>query len=447
MNKVILLLVTCLCTFNGNCQQRGILAFAAMDLRSGDMLYDHNANIPMVPASIHKVIVSYTAYKRLKPNYQFKTIIGIEGEVDDSGLLNGDLVVIGGGDPSLGSKYSQKNTEEVLLDIVASISKNGVTCIDGSIVIDASVFGTFCHAPTWPLYDLGNYYACGAWGLNIGDNANELVFQLSDDTDIAPGLTTYWGESGLNYINELTTGAKGSGDNAYIYGGPFQLQRHIRGTLPQSNNIMTIRGSLTEPPRFFAERLQAALLDHGIQSNAVEVRYELSDWSDLTVIQRIVSPPLSELLKTVLRKSDNLTSEAIFRMLSKSSTYNEAVSNFNSLSSEYLKDTECFIAKDGCGLSPFNRVCVSEMVKNLREIYLEAPEFIELLASMEQTSLKSFSNLSDAHVKSGYMEGVCAYSGVYKDRFAFCTVYNGKDYQNKAIKKKMAELLEEVVNY
>ena len=428
------------------CQTRGVMAFVAMDVNTGEVRYERNGNVPLVPASIYKINLGYLAYRHLSPDDRFHTKVGITGKTDQFGLLHGDLYIIGEGDPSLGSKHFGKEENQVYRVIAERLTEHGIDCIKGKIIIDASAFGSFCLAPTWPLYDLGNYYACGAWGVNIADNASRLTFQLSEDRTKGPRLLSHTGDAGMLYVNELVSGSSGSGDMAYIYGGPFQRKRHIRGSLPKGSGQMTIRGSLAEPPRYFAEALADYLNHQGIQTDGIEVVYGAVRQRDVRIVHEFTSPELSELLKVMLRKSDNLISEAVFRRMTPGGDYLEAIEAIRILMEEHLNENLCFTAKDGCGLSPFNRICASEMVSNLRQMYIETPEYTLLLPAVEQTSLRAYTEIEDILVKSGYMEGVCSYAGFIGNDIAFCMIYNGKDYRDAGIKKKLAELLNEIVN-
>ena len=422
------------------------ISFVAINSSSGETLSNERGEELLVPASIQKVILAGLALSELGGEYRFETQIAYIGSIDKEGVLKGDLIVRGGGDPTLGSKYDRRKSLNVLRDIVHRMSKEGVTCIEGRLVVDASLWGSNCIAPTWPWYDLGNYYAAGAWGLNFMDNAHDLTFTLSNSRKAGPQLISVSGPDNVTFVNELTTGPKGSGDQAYIYGAPFQTRRYIRGSLPLGKAEFGIKGSQPEPPRFFGEALVAELVESGIQiQDELYVVYEPLQTKEEKNIFSIKSAPLKDILKVMLLKSDNVYAEAIFRTLSNSRTYDEALNHYRGhLIKLGFKNSSFY---DGCGLSPFNRVSALELTNFLKRSIQKQPELVSLLPSVEATSWNSFVNNNNIRVKSGYMEGVRSYCGVANDEIAFVAIYNGRDFGKVEMKKKLAEFLLKALNH
>ena len=76
-----------------------------VDLQTGSALFEMNAGKLMIPASVMKIITSATALEMLGADYRFQTKIGFAGELLKTNELKGDLVISGGGDPTLGSEY------------------------------------------------------------------------------------------------------------------------------------------------------------------------------------------------------------------------------------------------------------------------------------------------------------------------------------------------------
>ena len=75
----------------------------AVDASSGKVLASHNAGMRMQPASNRKLVTTGVALHAFGPDYRFKTGLGYTGTIEPDGTLNGDLYIIGGGDPTLGS--------------------------------------------------------------------------------------------------------------------------------------------------------------------------------------------------------------------------------------------------------------------------------------------------------------------------------------------------------
>jgi len=117
----------------------------------------------LVPASTMKVISTATANEWLGPDYRFVTALQTTGELGEDGALSGDVVIRGGGDPTLGAA----SATQPFAGWKAALDKAGVKKVEGSVIGDASIFGTTLTPDTWQWNDMGNYYGAGASGLTI----------------------------------------------------------------------------------------------------------------------------------------------------------------------------------------------------------------------------------------------------------------------------------------
>jgi serine-type D-Ala-D-Ala carboxypeptidase/endopeptidase (penicillin-binding protein 4) len=82
------------------------VSLCVAEAKTGDILLDYNSGISLAPASVMKIITSAAALELLGPAYTFKTKVAYTGSLNKrTGRLKGNIIIIGGGDPSLGSKY------------------------------------------------------------------------------------------------------------------------------------------------------------------------------------------------------------------------------------------------------------------------------------------------------------------------------------------------------
>ena len=421
-----------------------LFSFSAYDVDKGIFIKNINEDHPLIPASTIKLLITHLGYTELGGDHTFTTLIGYRGKINQSGELEGDLIVRGGGDPTLGSRHFDVDPDDVMKSILNFVLKAGINCIRGDIVIDASGWGTDMVAPTWPFHDIGNYYAAGAWPLNFRDNATQLTFQLSGSG--APKLIEHDGPADIRYVNELITGPKGSGDQAYIYGVPFQKLRFIRGSLPRGQGFFQIKGSLPEPPRSFGRDLVNSLVSQGIQVGDLRVNY--SKEVDIKAkLGAIHSPKLAEIIRMALLKSDNIYTESIFRYITNTMTYKRSLEQLNGLLQVNYPNSGDLSLYDGSGLSPFNRITVRQFVSALVSISKSTPDFWALVPRIEDTSLSAYLTGENCKVKSGYMENVRGYAGLLGDHIVFAALYNGPHYKTGEVKKKISELLEACRNY
>ena len=187
------------------------------DLKTGRALYNYRANNATIPASTMKVITTATALELFGPDYRFETLLAYDGQIDDNGVLNGNLYIIGSGDPTLGS--SKTGDQHFLSKWVSAIKAAGITKINGSIVPDESKFDNEGSNPKWTWDDIGNYYAPGIYALAYLDNTLRVTFKSGtagtkpEIIDMTPTV------NGLTIENNLLS-SRISFDSAYFYGAP-----------------------------------------------------------------------------------------------------------------------------------------------------------------------------------------------------------------------------------
>ena len=116
------------------------VAMKVVELDSGDDLYALNSNKLMVPASTMKLISSATALELLGADYRFKTTVGYTGKIGKNGELNGDLIILGGADPALGSEYFQDHYMDFLQKWAGMVKDMGIKRIQGDLILDRSIY-------------------------------------------------------------------------------------------------------------------------------------------------------------------------------------------------------------------------------------------------------------------------------------------------------------------
>ena len=141
----------------------------------GRTILDINSGTMLVPASNMKLITTGAAISSLGPDFRFSTSIGYSGTVT-SGVLHGDLYIIGGGDPTLGSKDSiATEIGKTFSQWEAMLRKEGIRKIEGHIIGDGRWYGGMAEEPTWLWNDIGTYYGTGATGLMFYENMQSFL--------------------------------------------------------------------------------------------------------------------------------------------------------------------------------------------------------------------------------------------------------------------------------
>ena len=165
------------------------ISFYAYDLDSNIVVAGLGENKSLVPASTMKLITTATALELLGPGKRFSTSIKYSGEIDSNCVLNGDIYIVGGGDPCLGSERFSEHYGNFINKWANEIIKLGIDSINGRVIGDASVFSDQMIPSTWIWADLGNYYGAGPCGLSIYENKYKLELKSGkrgDSTEILP---------------------------------------------------------------------------------------------------------------------------------------------------------------------------------------------------------------------------------------------------------------------
>lgn len=144
-------------------------AFLVLDLNSGKILASHNETKPLIPASIMKCVTTATLLSQLAEDYRYETKVYATGPVS-YGELEGNLLVIGSGDPSLNSRHVDNNPD-VCSEIATMLHSAGISKIKGKIVVDEDIWSGPAIPPSWMSGDLPHAYGTGSHGLNFEDNA------------------------------------------------------------------------------------------------------------------------------------------------------------------------------------------------------------------------------------------------------------------------------------
>lgn len=414
----------------------GISIFV-MNANNAKTEISYNKDLSLVPASVLKIVTTATALELLGPDYQFKTTIEYSGEIID-GVLNGNLYIIGGGDPGLGSRHFNEKPEEFLNKWIKVLNKSGIRIINGDIIADAGYFGDEPVSPFWLWEDMGNYYAAGIWGLGLFDNSFTLNLK-SGKPGSKPEIVSLKPDIlGLIIDNRLVS-ADNSKDSAYFYGGPMQNERVLHGTIPANRDLFSIKGDIPDPPFYFAVLFRQKLIESGIKVNGKPMTAPFDENRDTqyktTLIHTEYSMPLRRIIRITNEKSDNIFAEYLLRHIAKTVYHKPATARDGlNVVREFWKNNNIDVSSlqmfDGCGLSPMDRISSDFLVKVLYHMakkskYGDVFEESLPLAGIEGSVsgfLKDTSLAGKVRIKSGTMQGVTCYAGYYRKNGKFFIV-------------------------
>ncbi|HET7322550.1 MAG TPA: D-alanyl-D-alanine carboxypeptidase/D-alanyl-D-alanine-endopeptidase [Longimicrobiaceae bacterium] len=331
-------------------------------LRTGEVLYERNAGKLFTPASNMKLLTASATLEALGPDYRYRTTFAAEGPVSD-GVLHGDLVVRGTGDPTFSGRFFP-DARTAMRQWADSLRAHGITRIAGGIIGVDSAFSGPTLGAGWSWDDLAAYYSTEFDALQFNEGAI-LVRVTPSRTLGEPGIVVLDPPTGYVRVNNATvTTAPGTPARLEITRDPAGPGITLRGQIPADTPYVAEDVAVRGPVAFFLQVLRETLRQEGV---AVEGQaLPVDDWLGPRLNARDVpiftysSPPMSEIVPGFLKPSQNWIAETLLHTLGYelrgegSARAGAAVED--SIFSAWGLPTDKMRIADGSGLSRFDLV-------------------------------------------------------------------------------------------
>lgn len=409
-----------------------------------------NAEKMFVPASNMKLISTGAALHKFGTDFQYETSLAYSGEISE-GVLYGNLYIIGGGDPTTGSKDSIATAIETTFGQWEAIIKSAeINKIEGYIIGDGKAFDGMAEEPTWLWNDIGTYYGTGATGLMFYENMQSFSVSAGSEVGSPVNISpSYPNVPWMTFIYDCTTGKAGTGDQLYMYTCDLAPTAVIRGTFGVDRSAKRLDCANKFPELTCAHYFCEYLNRRGLRCTKGAADFKLkTEWmtneidsKELSYIGSTFSPTLDRIAFETNHASNNLYAEALFRSLGRemhgSACYDSSYVAMN----EVLKDLKLNTSKgikiqDGSGLSRQNYVSPDFFCSFLQAMMSSEcfSDFISSLPSPGGNGTMQYNMKGQAaslrnriKVKSGSMNGTRCYTGYIlpseyntytKDRFS-----------------------------
>lgn len=439
------------------------VSLCVADAETEAVFIDYNSEISLIPASVMKVITSAAALELLGPDYTFKTKVGYTGKLNKrSGKLTGNIIILGGGDPALGSQYFPEHYQNFSDNWVSEIKKLGIKRIKGRIITDDSYYDYLPVPDKWLWEDEGNYYGAGAYGLSVFDNSYEIHFKTFSDSTI-PEITRI---IPIECKQELTNFliASGTTDEGNIFTAPYGSSGWMHGKIPVNQLDFVLKASVTDPPLLLAKIINDKLKVSKVRiSGSPTTRRAEKKYSETKIepITETVSPPLTDIIEVLNHESVNLFAEHLIKELGKKFKNSGSTAAGSAVIIDFLKncgiDTNGMFIEDGSGLSPMNSINTRELVLLLLYMKNKGKYFTQYYSSFPDAgkdgTLKNYFKdpLFDSRLKakSGSMTRVRSYAGYFTTvsgkKMVFSIIINNYSGPSRKIITGIEENIRELI--
>ena len=409
------------------CMIHASVSICIKDAGNGETISSCYAGKSLIPSSVLKLITSGAAMELLGPRYNFRTILGYTGSMNKrTGRLSGNIIIRGGGDPALGSKYFRDHYKDFISVWVSELKMAGIKIVDGRVITDDSYYDFLPVPSGWQWEDIGNYYGAGVYGLSAFDNTFDIHLQSSSGNSpvIISGINPV--EYACDFENRLV--ASDTTDEGNIFAAPYNSYGWLAGTVPVNQEDFMLEGSVADPPLFIAGFLNKELEASGVKIREKPSTVRLAGKNiidEVKIISVISSPPLSEIIEVLNHESVNLFAETLLKELGKKFRNNGSTASGVDVVKEFLLNAgipvDGMFIEDGSGLSPRDAINAEEMTDFLIYMKSKGKYFTEYYQSLPEAgkegTLKSYFRdpvfEGRMNAKSGSMKRVRCYAGYF----------------------------------
>jgi serine-type D-Ala-D-Ala carboxypeptidase/endopeptidase (penicillin-binding protein 4) len=394
-------------------------------LKTGEVLYQRNEQKSFMPASNMKLFTTSTALTSLTPSYRYRTTVTTNGTVAN-GVLTGDVIVTGSGDPTISGRYNNGHSTETFEQWADSLSAAGITEIRGNLIGDDRCFDSSFYGDGWDALYETDWYAAQFGGLAYNDNCVDMTVEAGP-TPGAPAVIRWSPDTKyVTVVNRTVTTVPDS--NYYI---TFTRRRGtnivtVTGAFPNNKPAWKESIAIDNPTAYAMTVMKETFERKGIRviGNALTITDTPARPAAAPGVQlaSFTSIPLSEIVRTINKPSQNFYAEQLFRTMGMAyyGIGSERTSRrvTRPIFASWGIDTTRLMEIDGSGLSRLNLVFPSDVVALLTGMYRGKyfqPFYESLPIAGVDGSLKNRMKGTKAennvHAKTGFVGYVRALSG------------------------------------
>ncbi len=283
-------------------------------LDTGKTLFEHNPDVRQSPASNAKLYTAALALSTLRSNYTITTPLLSTTAPDSNGVVRGDLIIAGRGDPSWNFRVSDSDFWSIFTPFITALKQKNITQIKGNIIADATWLKEPPQGASWTVDDMDSDFGAEISGITLADNFVNIRITSAHTEGKPCSIELQQPFTGLTIDNKTTTGAINSIRDIRVQRLMGENILRISGTLPLNGKPELTEATVPNPALWFANCLREALIKAGIKVDGLSqaLRWpEMAAKAEYT-LGSIRSPTLGEMVKSFLKPSQNLETDLIF---------------------------------------------------------------------------------------------------------------------------------------
>ncbi|MFC2135130.1 D-alanyl-D-alanine carboxypeptidase/D-alanyl-D-alanine-endopeptidase, partial [Bacteroidota bacterium] len=395
-------------------------------LKTGEVLYKKNENKLFVPASVLKLFTTASSLLLLGSNYQYYTDVYSNGKIQN-GILEGDLIIRGTGDPTFSNRFFDRNTD-IFESWADSLLQLGIKEISGDIIGDDNLFDDLEFGKGWAWDYESHWFAAPTSALSFNDNSVDISIEPSS-VDMPAYFTISPQTKFVDVINNVKTVDQNRRNGIRVYRGRGRNLITVYGNINMNDRSITKFVSINKPTLYFITVLSEVLDSKGIKIKGHPTDFDgnilKENYDDFHFLFRHKSPDLTEIINEINKNSNNFCAEQLIKSLGLelfgSGSIVNGVNGMKDLLNIMGINPDNLVIADGSGLSRLNLLTPNQIVNLLGYMYKsnEFQNFYESLpiAGIDGTLANRMNyeaTENNVRAKSGFIEGVNSLAGYLK---------------------------------
>ncbi|MBI1387379.1 MAG: D-alanyl-D-alanine carboxypeptidase/D-alanyl-D-alanine-endopeptidase [bacterium] len=407
-------------------------------LDTGKPLYELDSERRLIPASNMKIFTCAAILLGLGPDYRYETRLHLAGHQQGEVFI-GDLIVEGGGDPSIGGRFNGGDLTRTMRDWAAKLKLSGITKIQGNVIGVDDFFDDAALGLNWDPSYREDWYSAEVSGLSFNDGCLDVTIKGGSGAGQKAVITTNPPTHYLRIDNQVTTAGSSKSARGVLFARVDEEHAiKMSGSVPPKRSTLHYV-TVPNPTAYFVTVFKETLESEGLSVTGKAFDYDEDDSNGVlpprdqwTLFLSYQSEPLGVLVEECMKKSQNLYAEHFLKTLGAVNygigSYTVGALAIKNVLFRFGCDLDGVYVADGSGLSRENRVSAQTLVQTLRAI--DQSSYGESFRSMlpeagESGTLRNRMRGADVRgrvtAKTGTLHGVRALSG-------FIEAQSGKTY-------------------